>query len=82
MCVGVQSTRVLASSVRLQALPSFRVYREKVDAFVELIKAYQVGKHSDPKLSVQAAARMVGLEIRPAYVPPGTSTSTSGSTNS
>lgn len=57
------NSRVVA---KLMNIPAYRVYREKAAGFVELLKMYEVGKIVDPKTQVQAAARMVGLEIRQA----------------
>ena len=50
----------------LDSVASYQVYKVNSAAFVELLKAYEVGKHmeGDQKLKVAAAARMVGLEIR------------------
>ena len=52
-----------SAKTKLYALPAYRVYRDKVDAFVQLIKTYEVGKHVDQKLKIEATARMVGLEV-------------------
>jgi hypothetical protein len=49
-------------SAGLERVASYAVYKTKLAEFKELLKRYEVGKRED--LKVDAAARMVGLEVK------------------